>query len=140
MEPMLTQIEQRYHQNPQEHLVDGGFVTAQDIEAAHQRQVKVYAPVPETQSPLENTAEVREGTGPGVKSWRERMQTEEAKEIYQQRSASSEWVNAQARNRGLQQLPVRGLQKVKSILLWFALVHNGWVSYRLHQATVAGMG
>jgi len=137
MEPMLAQIEQRYHQNPREHLVDGGFVTAQDLEAAYQRQINVYAPVPQTQSPLENAAEVREGTGPGVKSWRERMQTEEAKTIYPQRSASSEWVNAQARNRGLQQLRVRGLQKVKSILLWFALVHNIWVSHRLHRATGA---
>lgn len=140
MEPMLAQIEQRYHQNPREHLVDGGFVTVQDLEAAYQRQVKVYAPVPEVQAPLENSAEVREGAGPGVKSWRERMQTEEAKTIYPQRSASSEWVNAQARNRGLQQLRVRGMQKVRSILLWFALVHNLWVSYRLHRATVAVMG
>lgn len=138
MEPMLAQIEQRYHQNPREHLVDGGFVTAQDLEAAHQREVKVYAPVPEGQAPLENAAEVRKESGPGVKSWRERMQTEEAKTIYPQRSASSEWGNAQARNRGLQQLRVRGLQKVKSILLWFALVHNLWVSHRLHQTTAAG--
>ncbi len=88
MEPMLAQIEERYGQTPQEHLVDGGFVTVQDLEAAYQRQVKVYAPVPEAQAPLENSAEVQEGAGPGVKSWRERMQTEEAKTIYPQRSAS----------------------------------------------------
>ncbi len=67
MEPMLAQIEERYGQTPQEHLVDGGFVTVQDLEAAYQRQVKVYAPVPEAQAPLENAAEVQEA-GPGVKT------------------------------------------------------------------------
>lgn len=138
MEPMLAQIEERYGHNPAEHLVDGGFVTVHDLEAAYQRQVKVYAPVPKKQAPGFNPA--AEAAGPGVQSWRERMQTEAAKTIYPQRSASSEWVNAQARNRGLQQLRVRGMQKVRSILLWFALVHNLWVSLRLHASHQVGMG
>ena len=44
-------------------------------------------------------------------------------------------------NRGLQRLVVRGKQKVKSILLWFALVHNLWVVYRLgKQVAMAGVG
>lgn len=136
MEPMLAQIEERYGHNPAEHLVDGGFVTVHDLEAAHQRQVKVYAPVPKKQAPGLNPD--AEAAGPGVQSWRERMQTEAAKTIYPQRSASSEWVNAQARNRGLQQLRVRGMQKVRSILLWFALVHNLWVSLRLHASQQVG--
>jgi len=36
----------------------------------------------------------------------------------------TECINAQARNRGLQQLPVRGLPKVKAVALLFALAHN----------------
>ena len=44
--------------------------------------------------------------------------------IYRARAATAEWVNAQARNRGLQRLPVRGLAKVLAVLLSFALANN----------------
>ncbi len=52
------------------------------------------------------------------------MVTPEAKEIYKQRAATVECVNAQARNRGLQRLLVRGLHKARVVLLWFAIAHN----------------
>jgi hypothetical protein len=52
------------------------------------------------------------------------MGTEAAKEIYKERAATAECVNAITRNRGLQQFCVRGLRKVKAILLWYALAHN----------------
>ena len=131
--PMLEQIERRYHQKPKEHLVDGGFVTVSEIEEAFQRQVTVYAPLPKPRSAEPKSKPSRKADGPGIHAWRERMLTEEAKEIYKQRAASSEWVNAQARNRGLQRFLVRGLQKVRSILLWFALAHNLWVVSRLRR-------
>ena len=56
--------------------------------------------------------------------WRERMATDESKELYKQRAATAECVNAQARNRGLVLLPVRGLKKVKAVALLFVLAHN----------------
>ena len=56
--------------------------------------------------------------------WRERMGSDEAKEIYKQRAATAECVNAIARGRGLTQLLVRGLNKVKAVALWYALAHN----------------
>jgi len=40
------------------------------------------------------------------------MGTEQAKEIYKERAAAAECSNAQARNRGLRQFVVRGLDKV----------------------------
>ena len=52
------------------------------------------------------------------------MGTPEAKEIYKQRASTVECVNAQARNRGLQRLLVRGKKKVRAVLLWFAIAHN----------------
>jgi hypothetical protein len=52
------------------------------------------------------------------------MGTAQAKEIYKQRAATVECVNAQARNRGLQRLLVRGREKARAILLWFAIAHN----------------
>ena len=64
------------------------------------------------------------GDSKAVASWRERMGGDEAKEIYKERASTAECVNAIARNRGLIQLTVRGLKKVKISLLWFALAHN----------------
>ncbi len=52
------------------------------------------------------------------------MGTDEAKEIYKERAATAECVNAIARNRGLQQFNVRGLAKVKAVILWYVIAHN----------------
>lgn len=59
-----------------------------------------------------------------VASWRVRMTSEQAKEIYKQRAATAECVNAQARNRGLLRMPVRGLAKVRSVVGLFVLAHS----------------
>ena len=52
------------------------------------------------------------------------MATAEAKEIYKERAATAECVNAIARHRGLQQFRVRGSPKVKAVILWYVLAHN----------------
>ena len=56
--------------------------------------------------------------------WRQRMGTDEAKQIYKDRAASIECTNAHLRNRGLQRFNVRGLCKARAVLLWHALAHN----------------
>jgi hypothetical protein len=61
---------------------------------------------------------------PSVAAWRQRMGSDEAKEIYKERASTAECVNAIARNRGLQQFRVRGLRKVRAVLLWYVLAHN----------------
>jgi hypothetical protein len=66
----------------------------------------------------------RDSDSPAVAQWRERMATDEAKELYKERAATAECVNAQARNRGLQRMPVRGLAKVKCAVLLYVLAHN----------------
>jgi IS5 family transposase len=64
------------------------------------------------------------GDSPAVAAWRQRMGGEEAEAIYKERAATAECVNAQARNRGLIRLRVRGRLKAKAIALWYALAHN----------------
>ncbi|MFN9186134.1 MAG: transposase, partial [Betaproteobacteria bacterium] len=59
-----------------------------------------------------------------VAQWRSRMAWPDIKEIYKQRAATAECVNALARNRGLQRLPVRGLVKVRAVAMLYALAHN----------------
>lgn len=68
--------------------------------------------------------ERKPGDSEAVAQWRERMDTEQAREIYKQRASTAECVNAQARNRGLLRMPVRGLAKVKCVARLFALAHN----------------
>ena len=62
------------------------------------------------------------------------MGTESAKAIYKDRASTSECVNAIARNRGLRQFLVRGLEKAKAVRLWFALAHNLMRAVALRQA------
>ncbi len=124
MAPMLEQIHKSYGQYPKEHLVDGGFATWKDIEDAHDNEVTVYSPLPKPNRKGQDPSKPRKTDGPGVKAWRERMTTEEAKEKYKRRAAAIEWANALARMRGFQQMVVRGIRKVRSVLLWFALAHN----------------
>lgn len=52
------------------------------------------------------------------------MGSEEARALYQERAAVAEYVNAQARNRNLILLPVRGLKKVRAVAILHALAHN----------------
>ena len=69
--------------------------------------------------------EPKRGDSEAVQAWKQRMATEEGKEIYKERAATSETVNADLRSyRGLTQLTVCGLEKVKCVALWCALAYN----------------
>ncbi len=124
--PMLEQIERRTGVRPNELLVDGGYAQHDAIDEATEQKVTVYAPVPtpregDTREP--HTA--RAGDSEAVGQWRQRMGTEEAKQIYKQRAATAETVNADAKqHRGLDALRVRGLEKVAGSATLFVLTYN----------------
>jgi transposase len=127
MQPMLEQIQQRYEQRVEKMFVDGGFVTRGDIDAAERNGTEVYAPVKteEKQSAAgKDPFAPHKGDTPAMIRWRQRMGSDEGQQLYRLRPATAECVNAIARNRGLQQFRVRGLAKVRAVLLWFALAHN----------------
>jgi transposase len=123
MAPMLKQVAERCGQAPESWLVDGGFTSHEQIEKAAETTV-VYGPVPQPKDKSVDAHEPKPKDSQAVAQWRTRMATEEAKEIYKLRAATAECVNAQARNRGLQQFAVRGLTKVTCVMLLFALAHN----------------
>ena len=129
MSPMNDQIQERTGVRPKETLADGGFSTTDDIQEMNdpQQGYKVYAPVKEAKQQLAKGKDPyapREGESPELTEWRTRMGTDEAKEIYKERAATAECVNALARQRGLTQLRVRGLGKARTIAIWFAVAHN----------------
>jgi len=124
--PMLQQIEQRTGVRPAEMLVDGGYAQHEAIDQAAQQQVTLYAPVPKPRKGATRDPHApREDDSEAVAAWRQRMGTEEAKEIYKQRAATAETVNADAKeHRGLDSLPVRGLDKALGAASLFALTYN----------------
>ena len=139
--PLNDQIRDRHGAYPKEALADGGFVSLADIEAAQAppRGTAVYAPVPQPRDPARDRHAPLPADGPQVREWRARMGTEPARAVYGQRASTAECVNAQARNRGLLRLLVRGLEKVRAVALWFAVAHNVACGVRLRaRAAPAG--
>jgi transposase len=127
MSPMIDQHKDRYGQPPGEMLVDGGFAAREDIDSASRADPPtiVYAPVQKSRKEEgKNCYQRQPGDTDAVAQWRERMSTPDAQAIYKERAATAECVNALARNRGMRQFLVRGLRKIKAVVLWFALAHN----------------
>ena len=124
--PMLKKIEERTGVRPAELLADGGYAQHEAIDAAAVQGVTMYAPVPK---PRRNSTcdphAPRESDTETVAAWRQRMGTDEAKQIYRQRAATIETVNADAKtHRGLDHLAVRGLGKATGSAMLFVLTYN----------------
>ena len=123
-----------------------GFPAHDQIDAVAGK-TGVCAPVPEPktktkkdeqgnavqQDAVPDKHQPKPGDSEAVASWRVRMASEEAKELYKQRAATAECVNAQARNRGLLRMPVRGLTKVRCV------VGHGSVSMKSQKSTACGV-
>jgi len=118
--PMVEQLEERHAQPPAAMLVDGGFAKTEAIEQVSPHTT-VYAPVQKPKDPSRDPHVPRPGASPAVAAWRQRMGTPGAQAIYKERAATAECVSAQARNRGLRRLLVRGLPKVRAIAVWYAI-------------------
>jgi transposase len=122
--PMVEQLQERYEERPAEMLADGGFAKKEDITKLEQGGTTVYTPVQASKDPERDAHTPRADDTPEVARWRERMAMPQAKAIYKERAGTAECVNAHARNRGLHQFRVRGLAKVKAVVLLYVLAHN----------------
>lgn len=125
MIPMLDDIEQRTSQRPSEYLVDGGFVTKDAITDADARGVTVYAPPMTPAKPRSPGARRGHPDTPAVAQWRRRMKRIDSKQIYRQRAATAETINADFSHwRSLDRFAVRGLRKARCHVLLNVLAHN----------------
>jgi transposase len=126
-EPMRQQVEQRSGGKVDQHLLDGGYLRTADIEHAQQQGVELFVPPKPARNLCRRGRELepKPGDSEAVLAWKRRMASAEGKEIYRQRAATSETVNADLRRyRGLTPLTVRGLAKAKCVALWCALAYN----------------
>ena len=127
MASMHEEIRKRYEKTPVHYAVDCGFATKEDITAVEKRGSQTIAPVHGEKRMRQkgNDPYARQpGDSDEMFAFRQRMATEEAKEMYKQRPSIAEFPNAECRNRGLQQFRVRGLNKVRTVALWHAIVFN----------------
>ena len=126
-EPMRRQVEQRSGGKVGQHLLDGGYLRKEDIERAQERGVELFVP-PKPARKAENRGrelEIKPGDSVAIQAWKQRMASETGQEIYKQRAATSETVNGDLRcYRGLTQMTVRGLSKMRCVALWCALAYN----------------
>lgn len=122
--PLAEQVEWRNQTRPNEWLLDGGCITLEAIERLAERGTKAIGPVRRPRNPRQDPYAPRPSDSPAVAEWRQRMNTEYAKNVYKQRGATAELVNAHARGHGLLQFLVRGFEKARSVVLLLAITHN----------------
>ncbi len=116
--PMFEKLIKNYNKTPEEYLVDQGYLDKGKIAQVQKSGCKVYVN-PKPNEKVNTISEEGELT-----EWRNRMETDEAKEIYKDRASNSEWANAGMRNRGLKQFLVRGIKNVQSVISIHVLTHN----------------
>lgn len=132
LRPMLEGLRARSGHFPGRHLADGGFGSAQDIEWAHGEGIAVYCPLTQSKHGTDPYLP-RRGDREGVLAWRERMASEAGKALYKRRSIC-ECIHARWRNWDLRQLTVRGIEKVRAVVLCYALTNNILQGHRLASA------
>lgn len=124
--PMRAQVLERTGRRVEEHLVDAGFQTLETVEEAAAEGVQLLMPVLKPRKLDESQRyEPRPGDSPAVAEWRKRMGTAEAQGAYRERSATIETVNGDLKtHRGLGRVLVRGIEKVRCVVLWAVMAYN----------------
>lgn len=127
LEPMYENVCERYDVTPENYLADGGFRSKAGVNALESNGTKFFGPLPNEKKQLaagEDPYSARGGENALFTAYRQRMGTDEAKEMYRRRAAAAEFPNANCRNLGLHQFRIRGLLKAKAQSLWHAIAYN----------------
>jgi len=117
----VAEVERRYGLKPDEVLADGGYYSKADIERLHRRGIELFCPLP--RKARSDPALPKRGDGLGTIAWRQRMASDRGQAIYRRRFAT-ERPHAHMRNHGLRRLLVRGIDKVKAVVLWHIHAFN----------------
>lgn len=122
---LIKQFQERYEINPKIWVADTGFDLHLEAESIKEEfDCVVYSPIRYKKPEKVSKKKLQSIDYLAREKMRALMETEEAREIYSQRSETAEFVNAQTRNMGFQQFVVRGLLKVNCMALLYAIAHN----------------
>lgn len=122
-EAMRPEVERRTGVTVKTHVTDAGYLQKETVEREAAAGVERVMPLPTKHGQPCTTPQAKDG--PGVRDWRERMQTERAKAMVRQRSGIAETPNAELKTfRALDRLLVRGITKVTNVVLLGVIVYN----------------
>lgn len=122
-ESMRKHVEARTGVAVTTHVTDGGYVSKEVIEREEAAGVACIMPLPKKKNGEVSTSHPSDG--PGVTQWRTRMTTEESKAMLKARGGIVETPNAELKTqRGLDRMLVRGIEKVKTVVLLGAIIYN----------------
>jgi len=127
---LVEQIVRRCGKTPERLLADAKAITLDDIVTLGERHpdLEVFSP-PARQRGITTPGGERNRRSQmaheagAVKAWRERMETDEGKAVYQRRKLP-EHAHAKMKNRGFARMPVHGMQPVRSVCYLHAIAHN----------------
>lgn len=126
--PMLEQLAEDYDQRAKAILADTSYASRDEITTITQSGTTPYIAIP-LKGNHENKTKAaayapHKGDTQAVLTWRERMASDEGQQMLKKRGQVAELVHAVLDQMNLARLRVRGLHKVRTLLLWFALAHN----------------
>lgn len=127
---VIKQVERRCETAPRRLLADIGAMTEKDIAAFAETHpaMQVFAP-PRTCAPNAKPASRARyarklASQPDcLKAWRARMESAEGKAVYTRRS-NTEHAHGGMKNCGFGRMPVRGMEKVRTVCLLHAVAYN----------------
>ena len=131
--PMLQAVLASQGKMPAEILADTSYFSRPEVVAVSQMSCTPVFALPEkgkAKTEPETRYMPKPTDPPEVAALRVRMGTEEAQSKLVKRGAVAELVHTVLDQFNLSRMRVRGIEKVKTILLWFVLVHN-WMRTRL---------
>jgi transposase len=126
--PMMRMVKENLEKigcpMPSKWLADSAYANKKDAEDAEREFTNVTLFSPPTGNGKVDATTPRKTDNQAMVNLRTRMKTEEAQEIYKKRASTAEFVNATSKNKGMQEILVRGLNKVTSMALMYAVAHN----------------
>lgn len=135
LSPMMKEVEANLTKigcpTPLHWLADSAYANKKDVQKAEDEfpNITLYSP-PTTTKKGEDPLNLRKGDNAAMISLKNRMREEESKKLYGKRCETSEFVNAVAKNNGMQEFLVRGMEKVLNMALLYAVVNNMMVFLR----------
>lgn len=135
LDPMMQQVKNTLSKMgcpmPSKWLADSAYANKNDTEVMERNFKNVCLYSPPTGNGKVDDLSPRKTDNIAMANLRKRMSCEESKIIYKERSQTAEFANAAAKNRGMGKALVRGLNKVTSMALLYAIAHNMVVYFRI---------
>lgn len=126
--PMMQMVKENLEKigcpMPSKWLADSAYANKTDTEGAETAFIDTTLLSQPTGNGKVDATTPRKTDNHAMANLRARMNTKEAQKDYKKRASTAEFVNATSKNKGMREFLVRGLNKVTSMALMYAIAHN----------------